>query len=252
MVKVHFIGAGPGDPELITVKAKKVIENADVIIYADSLVNPEICSFARKNAAIHKSAGLTLEETTGIIVKAVNLGKKVVRIQSGDPSIYGAIAEQMALLDEKGIKYEIIPGVSSLFAAAALLQVELTAPEVSQTVIVTRREGRTPVPARENLPGLAAHNATIALFLSVSQAADIVADLMKGGYGPGTPAAVVYRAGWKDQKIIRTTLKYLAQRIKENKIEKQALILVGKSLAKKRPQIRSKLYDPDFKHGCRE
>ena len=156
-VQVYFIGTGPGDPGLLTIRAKNIIERADVIIYADSLINPEVCASARQGAEIHPSASLSLEEITDIIVNAVRQGKTVARLQSGDPSIYGAIHEQMAALDEKGIDYEIIPGVSSLFAAAAALKTELTVPELSQTVIITRMEGKTPVPASENLQGLARH-----------------------------------------------------------------------------------------------
>jgi precorrin-4/cobalt-precorrin-4 C11-methyltransferase len=252
MVQVYFIGAGPGDPDLLTVKAQRVIRGADVVIYADSLVNPEICSQAAKDAAIYKSAEMTLEETTRVILEAVNKGQTVARIQSGDPSIYGAIAEQMALLDGHGIEYEVIPGVSSLFAAAALLKAELTAPEVSQTVIITRREGRTPVPASEGLRSLAAHGATMALFLSIPQARESVNDLIAGGYSPDTPAAVVYRAGWKDQAIIRGKLEELPDKITEAGITRQAVILVGRALGAKQGAPRSRLYDAEFKHGYRK
>ena len=190
-VQVYFIGAGPGDPELLTIRAKNIIERADVIIYADSLINPDVCSYARKEAKIYRSASLSLEETTGIIVSAVRQGKVVARLQSGDPSIYGAIQEQMAALDEKGIAYEIIPGVSSLFAAAASLKTELTVPELSQTVIITRMEGKTPVPALESLKSLAQHQASMAIFLSASLIEKVVAELLAWCYHPDTPAAVV-------------------------------------------------------------
>jgi precorrin-4/cobalt-precorrin-4 C11-methyltransferase len=252
MAQVFFIGAGPGDPDLLTLKAKKLIEAADVIIYADSLVNPDICSFAGKDAVTHKSASLTLDETSKIIKEAVKQGKIVARVQSGDPSIYGAIAEQMTVLDDWGIEYEIIPGVSSLFAAAAALKVELTLPEISQTVIITRREGRTPVPDSENLRSLASHGATIALFLSIPQAESVVADLIQGGYDPATPAAVVYKASWEDQKVIRCRLEEMPKQIAQNGIKKQALILVGRALDDKRRPAHSKLYDPDFKHEYRK
>ena len=250
-VQVYFIGAGPGDIELLTIKAKKIIERADVIIYADSLISPKVCRFAREGAEIHRSASLTLEETTDIIVNAVKQGKTVARLQSGDPAIYGAIQEQMSLLDEKAIEYEIIPGVSSLFAAAASLKAELTVPELSQTVIITRMEGRTPVPAAENLRSLAAHQATIALFLSVSLIEEVVSELIQGGYDPHTPAAVVYKASWKDELVIRTTLNDLAERVRESGIKKQALILVGKFLERREKGLRSKLYDRNFRHGYR-
>jgi precorrin-4/cobalt-precorrin-4 C11-methyltransferase len=250
-VQVYFIGVGPGDPELLTIRAKKIIERADVIIYADSLINPEVCSYARKGAEIYPSASLSLKEITEIIVNAVKQGKVVARLQSGDPGIYGAIQEQMTTLDEKGIAYEIIPGVSSLFAAAASLKTELTVPELSQTVIITRMEGRTPVPALENLKSLAAHQASMAIFLSASLIEKVVAELLSGGYPPSTPAAVVYRATWQDELVLRTTLKNLAERVKASGIDKQALILVGTFLNSKEKHLRSKLYNRDFKRERR-
>ncbi len=250
-IQVYFIGAGPGDPELLTIKAKNIIERADVIIYADSLINPEVCSFAREGAEIYRSASLTLEEMTGIILSAVKQGKVVARLQSGDPSIYGAIQEQMAALDEKEITYEIIPGVSSLFAAAASLKTELTIPELSQTVIITRMGGRTPVPALENLKSLAAHQSSMAIFLSASLIQEVVAELLAGGYPPDTPAAIVYRASWKDEIVARTTLSNLAKQMKTSGIRKQALILVGAFLNSKEKDLRSRLYDRDFKHEYR-
>jgi precorrin-4/cobalt-precorrin-4 C11-methyltransferase len=246
-VQVYFIGAGPGDPELLTIRARNIIKRADVIIYADSLINPEVCSSARKEAEIHRSASLSLEEITDIIVNAVKQGKVVARLQSGDPSIYGAIQEQMAVLDEKRIAYQIIPGVSSLFAAAAALKTELTVPELSQTVIITRLEGKTPVPALENLRQLAAHRASLAIFLSASLVEKIVAELLEGGYHPDTPAAVVYRATWPDELVLPTTLRNLVERVKASHIRKQALILVGDFLNSKRKGRRSKLYDRGFK-----
>jgi precorrin-4/cobalt-precorrin-4 C11-methyltransferase len=246
-VQVYFIGAGPGDPELLTVRAKNIIERADVIIYADSLVNPDVCSSAREGAKIYPSASLSLEEITEIIVNAVKQGKVVARLQSGDPSIYGAIQEQMAALDEKGIAYEIIPGVSSLFAAAAALKTELTVPELSQTVVITRMEGKTPVPALESLKSLAQHQSSMAIFLSASLIEKVVAELLAGGYHPDTPAAVVYRATWKDEVVLRTTLGNLVERVKASGIKKQALILVGAFLDSKEKHRRSKLYNRGFK-----
>ena len=243
--QVYFIGAGPGDPELLTIRAKDIISRADVIIYADSLVNPEVCSFAPKKAEIYKSASLSLEEITKIIVNAVKHGKVVARLQSGDPSIYGAIQEQMAALDERGIAYEIIPGVSSLFAAAAALKTELTVPELSQTVIITRMEGKTPVPALEKLKNLAAHQSSMAIFLSVSMIEKVVAELLAGGYKPDTPAAVVYRASWQDEVILRAPLKNLVGLVKASGIGKQALILVGAFLKAKK-KTRSRLYNRSF------
>ncbi|MFH1650516.1 MAG: precorrin-4 C(11)-methyltransferase [Chloroflexota bacterium] len=252
MALVYFVGAGPGDPELLTVKARRIIEEADVIIYADSLINPEVCACARKGAEIHRSASLNLEEITGIIEKAVAQGKTVARLQSGDPAVYGAIGEQMAALDEKGIEYEVVPGVSSLFAAAAALKKELTAPELSQTVIITRLEGRTPVPARESLHNLAQHRASLAVFLSASLVEKVAAELLSGGYHAETPAAVVYRASWPDQQVLRTTIKDLAADVKAAGIKKQALILVGDFLDPAKLKQRSKLYNRDFKHEYRQ
>jgi len=246
-VQVYFIGAGPGDPELLTIRAKNIIKRADVIIYADSLINPEVCSSAGKGAKIYPSASLSLEEITEIIVNAVKQGKVVARLQSGDPSIYGAIQEQMAVLDEKGIAYEIIPGVSSLFAAAAALKTELTVPELSQTVIITRMKGKTPVPALESLKSLAQHQASLAIFLSASLIEKVVAELLAGGYPPKTPAAVVYRATWQDEVVLRTTLSNLVERVKASGIRKQALILVGTFLNSKGKHRRSKLYNRGFK-----
>jgi precorrin-4/cobalt-precorrin-4 C11-methyltransferase len=249
--QVYFIGAGPGDPELLTIKAMRIIEKADVIVYADSLINPDICAGAKKGAEIHPSASLTLGETHRIICEAAKSGKTVARLQSGDPDIFGAINEQMALLDQEGIDYEVIPGVSSLFAAAAALRNELTIPELSQTVIITRLEGKTPVPAKENLRSLAQHQATLAVFLSVSMVEQVQSQLLAGGYPPETPAAVVYRASWPDQKLLRTTLDKLALAVKEAGITRQALILTGRFLEPREKQAKSKLYDRNFRHGYR-
>ena len=250
-IQVYFIGAGPGAPELLTIRAKNIIERADVIIYADSLINPEICTFTREGAEIHQSASLSLDETNEIILNAVKQGKVVARLQSGDPSIYGAIQEQMAALDEKGIEYEIIPGVSSLFAAAASLKTELTIPELSQTVIITRMEGRTRVPALESLRSLAAHQATLAIFLSAALIEGVVAELLEGGYHPDTPVAVAYKASWEDEIVVRTTLSNLVERVMTLGIRKQTLILVGNFLNSSKKGLRSKLYDKNFKHEYR-
>ena len=247
-VQVYFIGAGPGDPGLLTIKGREIIRRADVIIYADSLINPEILKFARASAEIHESASLSLEQVLGLIEDAVGQGKLVARLQSGDPSIYGAIQEQMAALREKGIRYEVVPGVSSLFAAAASLGVELTVPEVSQTVIVTRMEGKTPVPALENLKSLASHQSTMAIFLSVSLLDRVVAALIEGGYPAETPAAVVYRASWQDEKVVRASLQDLAESVAELGIKRQALILVGNCLNPPGERTRSRLYDKES--GC--
>lgn len=228
--KVYFIGGGPGDPELLTLKAKRIIESADVVIYADSLVHPSIAKFARPGAEVHGSKGLTLAEIMGLTVEALNQGKTVARVQSGDPAIYGAILEQMRVLESEDIDYEIIPGVSSAFAAAALLKAELTVPELSQTVILTRAEGRISMPPREQLRDLAAHGCTLVIFLSITRTSRIVRQLQSAGYPRETPVAVVYRVGWPDQQVIRGTLADIVAKVREAKITLQALILVGQAL----------------------
>jgi precorrin-4/cobalt-precorrin-4 C11-methyltransferase len=248
---VYFIGAGPGDIELLTIKARNILEKADVIIYADSLVNPDICKYARAGTEIHGSSSLTLEEVIKLILDAVKKDKTVARLHSGDPAIYGAIAEQMDWLDQKGVEYTVIPGVSSLFASAAALKAELTFPGISQTVIVTRVEGNTPVPSGESLKSLAEHGATMAIFLSISRIDEVAHELLAGGYKPGTPAAVVYRASWQDQQVLRTTLKDLVNIVQSSGIKKQALILVGDFLRADKKE-RSKLYDGKFGHGYRQ
>lgn len=253
--KVYFVGAGPGDPELLTLKGKRIIQQADVVVYADSLVDRSICDFARTDAEVHTSSSLTLEQILDIMVLAARDGRTVARIHTGDPSIFGAIHEQMAALEEREVEYEIVPGVSSIFGAAAAVRAELTVPEVSQTVIITRLEGRTPVPEKQRLRDLAAHDATMALFLSVGMIEQVVAELLEGGYKPSTPAAVVYRATWKDERRIVSTLADIVGQVHESGIERQALILVGDSLGP-RPSAslehRSKLYDKNFDHGYRK
>ncbi len=254
--KVYFIGGGPGDPELLTLKAKRIIETADVVIYADSLVHPSIAGFARPGAEVHGSKGLTLPEIMELTVRAVAEGKTVARIQSGDPAVYGAILEQMRVLEREGIEYEIIPGISSAFAAAALLKAELTVPEVSQTIIMTRAEGRVAMPPTEQLRDLAAHGCTLVIFLSVTRMAKINRELRAGGYPKETPVAVVYRAGWPEEQIIRGTLANIAAKVREAKITLQAIILVGQALD---PTLRqpnqpaealaaSHLYSSDYTH----
>ncbi len=252
-VQVYFIGAGPGDPELITIKGRRIIEEADVIIYADSLIDPRVCSFARKDAEIHGSASMTLDEIMEIILSAVKRGKTVARLQSGDSSIYGALQEQMVVLEEHGIKYDIVPGVSSLCAAAASLRTELTIPQLSQTVIITRTGGRTPVPEKESLRNLATHQATLAIFLSVSLIERVVEELCDGGYSSETPVAVVYRASWNDEIVIRSTLKDIVKEVRALGIKRQALILVGSILdSVERKGYHSELYHKNFSHGYRQ
>lgn len=249
---VYFIGAGPGDPDLITVKGKHIIDRADVIIYADSLVSPQVCAGARPDAEIHKSSSMTLEEMTTIMVDAVGKGKSVARLHTGDPAIFGAIQEQMIALDRHGIRYEIIPGVSSLFAAAAALKTELTIPGLTQTVIVTRMGGKTPVPEAEDLRKLAAHQSSMAIFLSASLAGEVASELIAGGYRPETPVAVVYQASWENEKVLRCTVETLAARITSADITKHAIILVGEFLNSRETDPRSRLYHQDFRHGYRK
>lgn len=247
---VSFIGAGPGDPELITVKGMKAIQQADIVIYAGSLVSEKILAYAKKSAEIYNSASMTLEETTKVIIDGVKAGKKVARVHTGDPSLYGAILEQIAPLEEAGISYEIIPGVSSAFASAAFLKAELTLPEVSQTVIFTRIEGRTPVPEKEKLSELAKHRATVCIFLSVGMIDKVVLELLQG-YTEDTPVAVVERASWPDERAITGTLKDIAQKVKYAGIKKQGMIIVGDVL-KSVVSAKSKLYDKEFGHGYRK
>ena len=258
--KVYFIGGGPGDPELLTLKAKGVIERADVVIYADSLVHPSVAAFARPGAEVHGSKGLTLGEIMDLTVRAVGEGKTVARIQSGDPAIYGATLEQMRVLEREGIEYEIIPGVSSAFAAAALLKAELTVPQISQTVIMTRAEGRVSMPSGEQLRDLAAHGCTLVIFLSITRTARIVRELRAAGYPKDTPVAVVYRVGWPDEKVIQGSLADIAAKVRAAKITRQALILVGRVLATslRQPdapggtQAASHLYSKDYSHLYRQ
>ena len=250
---VHFIGAGPGDPELITVKGARLLREADVIIYAGSLVDRSLVQEYGPDAEIYDSACMTLEETTAAIVEAVLAGKRVVRLHTGDPSIYGAIQEQMAELSRLGIDYSVVPGVTSAFAAAAALKQELTLPEVSQTVIFTRMEGRTPVPERESLSKIAKIGATLVIYLSVSMIDRVVGELLEGAYTEETTVAVVYRASWPDERIVEGTLANIAGLVKEAEIGKQALILVGDVLRARQEGLKAKslLYDKEFSHGCR-
>ncbi|MCL5256275.1 MAG: precorrin-4 C(11)-methyltransferase [Chloroflexi bacterium] len=250
--QVFFIGAGPGDPELLTLKGKRLIQSSDVIIYADSLVNQSICSFAKEGAEVFGSASMTLEEIAGLIRRSVAAGKRVARIHTGDPSLYSAILEQMALLDQEGICYEVVPGVTAVFAAAASLETELTAPEMSQTVIISRLAGRTPVPEREDLRSLASHHCTMALYLTTGMIERAVSELIAGGYPQHTPAAVVYRASWEDEKIVRGTLEDIAAKTLQAGVKQQALILVGRVLDPLvKSGARSKLYDGAFSHQFR-
>ncbi|MEE1312651.1 MAG: precorrin-4 C(11)-methyltransferase [Lachnospiraceae bacterium] len=245
---VYFIGAGPGDPELLTIKGKKIIDQADVIIYAGSLVNKEVLKDVNKEAKIYNSASMTLEEVLDVMKEAEERGYLTARVHTGDPAVFGAHREQMDALDRMGISYEVIPGVSSFFAAAAALKKEYTLPNVSQTVILTRMEGRTSMPPKEKIRDLAKHNATMVIFLSVGMIEKLTDELMEE-YREDTPAAVVYKASWEDQMIVRGTLKNIAGKVKKAGIKKTALIVVGDFLGDE--YELSKLYDKTFTHEYR-
>ena len=249
-MQVYIVGAGAGDPELITVKGQKLLQKADVIIYAGSLVNPALLDFAKEGAEIHDSASMTLPEVIETIEKAVAKDLMVVRLHTGDPSIYGGIQEQMDALKKKGIDFEVVPGVSSFLATAAALKQEYTLPGISQTVIITRNEGRTPVPEREKLRSLAAHQATMCIFLSITMLADVVKELIEGGYAPSTPIAIVQRASWPEQKIVRATLETIVAEIADKGIDRTAMIVVSRCLGA--DYELSRLYAPEFSHMFRE
>lgn len=250
MNRIYFVGAGPGDPELITVKGRRLLEQAEVVVYAGSLV--PVALVEGLAAELHDSAGLTLEEIIAIMSEGVRAGKRVVRLHTGDPSIYGAIREQMEQLARQRIPFEVVPGVSSATAAAAALGAELTLPGVAQTVIITRRAGRTPVPEKEDLVSLAAHRATMLILLSVAMIDQVAADLAEGGYPAETPVAVVEKVSWPEQRIIRATLGDIAGRVREAGIKKTAIIAVGEALREAPAGALSKLYDQSFSHGCRQ
>lgn len=247
---VSFIGAGPGAPDLLTIRGRERIAAADVVIYADSLVHPGVAAYARPDATVYGSAVLTLEQTSGLMIDAARQGRRVARVQSGDPSVYGALHEQIALLEREGVPYEIVPGVSSAFAAAAVLQVELTVPDLTQSVIFTRLGVRTTVPEREALRDLAAHRASIVIFLSIPLIDRVVEELRAGGYPEDTPAAVVHRVTWEDELVLRGTLADIAAKVKAARLQLQALILVGSALADRSVSSsatnRSNLYNPAF------
>ncbi len=241
---VNFVGAGCGAADLITLRGKKLLENADIIIYAGSLVNPELLQYAKADCKIHNSAYMTLDEVISVIENAEKEGKNTVRLHTGDPSIYGAIREQMDRLDKLSISYEICPGVSSFCGAAAALKAEYTLPGVSQTVIITRMAGRTAVPERESIESLAAHGSTMVIFLSAGMLSELSQRLISGGYSPETPAAIVYKASWVDEKICRCTVDTLSETAEKNGIKKTALITVGEFLGS--DYELSRLYDKSF------
>lgn len=246
---VYFVGAGAGDPELLTIKGKRLIDSADVVIYAGSLVNPAVLSDVKSGCKIYDSAGMHLEEVLAVMQETEAQGKTTVRVHTGDASIYGAIREQLDALDRMGIPHEVVPGVSSFLAAAAAMQKEYTLPNVSQTVILTRMEGRTPVPERESIEELAKHRATMILFLSVGRMEELVERLCTS-YSKTTPVAVVYKASWPEQKIVTGTLETIAEKVKEAGITKTALVTVGDFLGD--TYDLSKLYDKTFTHEFRQ
>jgi len=248
-ILIHFVGAGPGDPELITVKGRRLIEEADCVIYAGSLVQERALKYCRPGAEILDSASMHLEEITDVMVNRARSGKKVVRVHTGDPSLYGAMREQAVVLEREGVDYEVVPGVSSAFASAAALKKELTVPGITQTVIFTRLAGRTPVPEAESLSSLSKHGATICVFLSASMIDKVVEELSVG-YAPDTPVAVVYRATWEDELTITGTLADIAEKVKAESITRHAMIIVGRAIGEDGEP--SRLYDRDFKHGYRE
>lgn len=248
---VYFVGAGPGDPELITVKGARLLKEADIVVYAGSLVKKKVVEvYCREGVKAYDSAPMALEEMVRVMVDGVKAGQTVVRLHTGDPSLYGAIGEQASALEEAGVDYAMVPGVSSAFASAAALKKELTMPGVSQTVIFTRLAGRTPVPESEGLAGLSSHGATMCIFLSAAMIDKVASELKEGGYAPDTPVGVVYRASWEDERIVTGTLNDIAGKVREAAITKHAMIIVGKALGGWGP-ARSKLYDSGFEHGFR-
>lgn len=247
---IHFVGAGSGGADLITVRGARLLGEADQIIYAGSLVNPEVLQYKSEHCKVLDSASMTLEEVIAAMKAGEAQNWKTVRLHTGDPSLYGAIREQMDLLDGAGIPYDVTPGVSSFCGAAAALRAEYTLPDVSQSVIITRMEGRTPVPEGEKLRKMASHGCTMVLFLSTGLLDQAQEELIAGGYAPDTPAAIVYKATWPDERVFRCTVSTLAQTARENGITKTALITIGGFLGTE--YDRSKLYDPAFTHGFRE
>ena len=241
---VHFVGAGSGAVDLITIRGARLLKEADVVIYAGSLVNPGLLSYTSDGCEVYNSASMTLEDVIKVIKAAEEAGKTTVRLHTGDPGIYGAVREQFEELDKLGIDYDVCPGVSSFCGAAASLKTEYTLPEVSQTVIITRTEGRTPVPEKESIAELSRHRATMVLFLSTSLTEKLQKELISGGYPEETPVAVVYKATWQDEKIYRATVGTLHETVVKSGIKKTALIIVGDCMGEK--YTRSLLYDPEF------
>jgi len=242
---IHFVGAGAGAPDLITLRGKKHLQEADIIIYAGSLVNPKLLEYAKAACEIYNSARMTLEEVLEVMWGGEKRGLITVRLHTGDPCLYGALREQMDMLDREGISYDYCPGVSSFCGAASALNLEYTLPDVSQSVIITRMEGQTPVPPKESIQSFAAHQATMVIFLSTGMLTELSSRLIEGGYQEDTPSAIVYKATWEDEKSYICTIGTLAKTAEENHIKKTALIIVGDVVAHS-DYMRSKLYDPDF------
>lgn len=242
---IHFVGAGCGAKDLITVRGKEHIEKADVIVYAGSLVNKELLSYNTKGAEIYDSAYMTLEEVMKVLIDSENRGLYTVRLHTGDPSLYGAIKEQMVVLDESDIEYDVTPGVSAAFGAAASLKAEYTLPDVSQTLILTRMSGKTKVPEKESIKSLASHKATMAIYLSASLADKLEEELLEGGYHKDTPAAVCVKVSWDDEKIYRCTVSTIAKTTKENNIKKTCIYIIGDSISPSYFE-KSRLYAADF------
>ncbi len=247
---IHFVGAGSGAPDLITIRGKNYLEQADVIIYAGSLVNPALLDYAKPGCEIFNSATMTLEEVISQMERAEKENKMTVRLHTGDPCLYGAIREQMDRLKELKINFDVCPGVSSFCGAAAALEAEYTLPNVSQSVIITRMAGRTPVPERESIRSFAAHGATMVIFLSTGLLRELSVELIAGGYAPDTPAAIVYKATWPDEKVMRCTVADLAETAERNRVRKTALIVVGHCLGS--DYDLSRLYAADFSTEFRE
>ena len=248
---VHFVGAGSGAPDLITVRGQRLLSEADVIIYAGSLVNPALLGYKKEGCRVYDSAKMTLEQVTDVMRQAEKEGLTTVRLHTGDPCIYGAIREQMDILEEAGIQYDSTPGVSAFCGAAAALDMEYTLPGISQSVVITRMAGRTPMPEKESIESFAAHGATMVIFLSTGMLKELSARLTAGGYDPQTPAAIVYKATWPEEEKYICTVEMLAQTAAEHNITKTALIIVGDAVAQSGYE-RSKLYDPSFTTEFRE
>ena len=250
MSDVFFVGCGPGDPELITIKAKKLIQKADVVVYSGSLIPPPILNLC-KQGKLHDASKLIREEIFDLLYKNAKKGRLVVRLHDGDPSIYGAIKEQIDNLEKKGIHSTVVPGVTAFLASAAALCTQLTLPGVTQTIIVTRAESRTKVPKRERISELAKHGATLIFYLSVHLLSELTAEAVAGGYKKSTPVAVVYRASWKDQKIVKGTLGDITDKVKAEKITRTAIVIISDVIDPETYEY-SKLYDKNFSHGYRK